>query len=508
MEVNSIIGYFVMFGFGLLFLLISALISKRLPIEGVDDFLVAGRKVPFALVGAAVTVSWIWTTTIMGSAETGMWFGVSGGLNYSWGAVIPFFIFIPLVMHMRKIMPKATTFTEFIEQRFGKHTKNVFFVFGTAVIFYIIVEQGVGAGIAFQSIFGIPYKLASFLAIMIVTLYIAKAGLRGSLFNDLLQFFIIMCILLVVTPIIINHFGLDFIFKGLNDVATNPDNVNYNPDALSLLSTAGLRYGIAAVVIAMGQVLLSQGYYSMALATVSNKSLFFAYIIGTLLAWAPIPIICSNIFGNVGLAMGLAPGHGIEFTTQVSPYVLKYVLSGSGSIIFCILIFMTAMTTGGNCLAGVQALFTVDLYKILNKKTVTEKDQMRFGRIATIIFGLLAASVATMLQGVSLLRIDIFSGILFAAPCSAFFAGVFWRKPTPTIAVVSIFSGLFAGLAAWSFISNQDINWFVGNILSLTVPAAVIIIGSLFTKSEFDFTKLQEYDPGHKINIDKEGESC
>lgn len=506
LEVNSLIGYVVMFGFGLLFLLISALISKRLPIEGVDDFLVAGRKVPFALIAAAVAVSWIWTTTIMGAAETGMWFGISGGVNYAWGAAVPFFIFIPLAMHLRKIMPKATTFTEFIEQRFGKKTKNIFFVFGTAVVFYIIVEQGVGAGIAFQSIFGIPYKLASFLAIMIVTLYIAKAGIRGSLFNDLLQFFIIAIILLTVTPIILHHFGIDFIYNGLKDVATNPNNINYNPQALSFMSTAGFRYGIAALVIAMGQVLLSQGYYSMALATVSNKSLFYAYIIAIFLVWVPIPIISSNIFGNIGLAMGLAPGHGIEFTTQVSPYVLKFVLSGYGSIIFCVLIFMTAMTTGGNCLAGVQALFTVDLYKLIKKTNVAEeKDKIHFGRIATIIFGLLAAIIATLLDGVSLLRIDIFSGILFAAPCSAFFAGVFWRKPTPRLAVFSIFLGLASGLAAWFLIDNQDINWFVGNVLSLLVPVATVVIGSLFTKNEFDFAKLKEYDPGHKVNVVEEG---
>ena len=129
---------------------------------------------------------------------------------------------------------------------------------------------------------------------------------------------------------------------------------------------------------------------------------------------------------------------------------------------------------------------------------------MRFGRIATICFGLLAALVATSLQGVSLLKIDIFSGILFGAPCSAFFAGVFWKKPTPTIAVVSIFAGLASGLAAWVLISNQDINWFIGNVLSLLVPALVIVVGSLLTKHEFDFAKLQDYDPGHKVNVGKE----
>ena len=507
MAVNSYIGYGVMVGFGLLFLLISTLITKKLPVEGVDDFLVAGRKVPFALVSAAVTVSWIWTTTIMGSAETGMWFGVSGGLNYTLG-VIPGLLFIPLVMHMRKIMPKSTTFTEFIEQRFGPKTKAIFFGFGTAVVFYILVEQGVGAGIAFQSIFGIPYQLASFLPVMIVTLYIAKAGLRGSLFNSLFQFFIIMGILLFVTPTVIRYFGLDFIYKGLTDVVTNPHNLNYNPEALSLLSGAGFHYGTTAIVVSMGQILLSQGYYSIAMATGSNRGMLLAYLIAALLAWAPIPIVCSNIFGNVGLAMGLAPGHGIAMTTQVSPYVLHYVFNGAGSILFCILIFMTAMTTGGNCLAGAQALFTVDLFKAVHKKDFSEKNQMRFGRVATVLFGLLAAFAATMLQGVSLLKIDIFSGILFAAPCSAFFAGVFWKKITPAIAVCSIFAGLLAGISAWVLIADQSMNWFIGNLLSLLVPAATIIVLSFFSKREFDFDKLKHYNPGHKIRIDGEEGSC
>ena len=61
-------------------------------------------------------VSWVWTTTLMGSAEAGMNFGISGGLNYAWGNAVPFFILIPMVMHLRKKMPKCTTFTEFIEQ--------------------------------------------------------------------------------------------------------------------------------------------------------------------------------------------------------------------------------------------------------------------------------------------------------------------------------------------------------------------------------------------------------
>jgi Na+/proline symporter len=502
MEISSGLGYIVLIGFGLLFFGTSALVSRKFPIEGVDDFVAAGRSIPFALIAASVMVSWVWTTTIMGAAEAGMWFGVSGGLNYSWGAVIPFFVFIPLVIHLRRIMPRATTFTEFIEQRFGKTTKNIFFVFGIGVILYVFVEQGVGIGIAFSNIFGIPYEVAAFLSIMIVTFYIARAGLRGSIFNDLIQFFVIALVFLVTTPLVLNTLGIDFIYKGLVDVATNPNNVNYNPEALSLLSGAGFRYGIAAVVIAMGQVLLDQGYYSKAISAVNTKSLLYAYLIGTIFAWAPIPIISGNIFGNAALAMGLAPGHGINLTTEVSPYILKFIYGGGiGSLFFILMVFMAGMTTGGNCLAGAQALFTVDFYKNFINKKATEEEQMRFGRKITIILGILVGIAAVLLEGVSLLKLDIFSGILFAAPCSAFFAGMFWKKPTAPVAIVSIFAGLISGLCAWFFIENQDINWFVGNVLSLCVPAVVIVIGSAFGKDSFDFAKLKEYQPSHKVHI-------
>jgi len=500
MQLDSYIGYLILFGFAAIFISVSYFVGKKFPIEGVDDFVVAGRTIPYALIAASVMVSWVWTTTIMGAAEAGMWFGVSGGLNYSWGACVPFFIFIPLVIHLRKMMPRCTTFTEFVEQRYGRTVANIFFVFGIGVILYVFVEQGVGIGIAFSHIFGIPYQLASLIPILIVTTYIAKAGLRGSIFNDVIQFFIISLVLLVTVPLVLKTIGFDALYNGMLDVVNNPDNINHNPEALSMTSAAGLRYGIAAVVIAMGQVLLDQGYYSKAISTVSTKSLLYAYIIGTIFAWAPIPILSGNVFGVATLALGVGPGNGIELTSEAAPYIMKLIYGGGlGSVMFILMIFMAGMTTGGNCLAGAQALFTVDFYKKFINKTATEKQQLSFGRKITVALGIIVGVIAMMLEGVSLLRLDIFSGIIFAAPASAFFAGIYWKKTSPAVAVASIFIGLAAGLTAWFTIPNQDINWFVGNILSLTVPALVVILGSLFGKFEYDYSIMKNYVPDHEV---------
>ncbi len=500
--ISSLYGYLILGVFALIFIGISLLVSKRFPIEGVDDFVAAGRSIPYALIAASVMVSWVWTTTIMGAAEAGMWYGVSGGFNYSWGACIPFFIFIPLVLHLRKTMPRATTFTEFVEQRYGSTVSKIFFVFGIGVVLYVFTEQGVGIGIAFNTIFGIPYAVGAFIPVAIVTVYIAKAGLRGSIFNDVIQFFIIAIIFLVTAPLILKTLGINQIYNGLMDVVQNPNNINYNPEALSMTSAAGLRYGITAVVIAMGQVLLDQGYYSKAISTVSSKSLLKAYIIGTLFAWAPVPILSGNIFGCSVLALGVGEGAGIDLTSQAAPYMLNLIYGGGlGSIMFVLMIFMAGMTTGGNCLAGAQALFTVDFYKKYVNKTASEKQQMGFGKKITIGLGILVGIAAILLEGVSLLKLDIFSGIIFAAPTSAFIAGMYWKKTPPIVALFSMVAGLAAGLIAWFVIPDPDINWFVGNMLALFLPAVIVILGSLLSKYEFDFTILKNYMPDHKVEV-------
>ena len=378
---GNLYGYLILAIFAFVFIGISVFVSKKFPVEGVDDFVAAGRGIPASLVAASVMVSWVWTTTIMGAAEAGMSFGVSGGLSYAWGNSIPFFVLIPLVLHLRNKMPKCTTFTEFVEQRYGRTVSKIFFVFGIGVIIYVMIAQGVGIGIVFNSMFGIPYEIGAAIPLAIVTVYISKAGLRGSIFNDVIQFFIISIIMLISIPLILRTLGMENIYNGLVDVVTNPDNINYNPEALSFASSGGFRYGLTAVVVAMGQVLLDQGYYSKAIATASSKSLLKAYIIGTVVAWMPIPILCGGVFGGSVISLGVGEGAGLSVASEAAPYIMKLVYGGGlGSVMFVLMVFMAGMTTGGGCLSGAQALFTADFYKKYVNKTATEEQQMNFGR--------------------------------------------------------------------------------------------------------------------------------
>lgn len=494
-------GYIIMAAFAIICLGTSSLVARKYSGDSVDEFVSGGRSIPFGLITASVMVSWVWTITIIGSGETGYTYGISGGINYAWGAAIPFFVFIPLVLVLKKKMPKCTTFIEFIKMRYGKRMSQVFIVFALALTFYILLSQGVGMGVVFSSLFGMPYKLAAAIPIIIIALYTARAGLKGSIVNDVIMFFLIALIFLITVPAVLNSLGIDNIYNGLKDAATNPSNPNYNPDALSLLSSSGFRYGIVSMVCCMGQVLLDQGYYSKAVATVSTKSLLFAYIIGTVFAWMPIPILSSIIYGSTSLGLGaVVDGTQLATTSDVAPYIMQLVFGGGiGTIMFALMIFMTGLTTGGDILQGAQAICTVDIYKKYINKDATEKQQTHFGKIMTLVIGAGIAIVVMFLEGKSLLSLDIFSGIIFAAPCAAFVAGLIWDKVSNKVAMASIFIGMISGLIAYFAIPDDDINYFIGNVLSLLVPVVVILIGSLFTKHKFNFDKLKNYEPDYKV---------
>ena len=55
--VDVSLGYLMLIVFGIIFIFISSMVSRKFPLEGVDDFVVAGRSIPYALIAASVMIS-------------------------------------------------------------------------------------------------------------------------------------------------------------------------------------------------------------------------------------------------------------------------------------------------------------------------------------------------------------------------------------------------------------------------------------------------------------------
>lgn len=496
----------VFVGFGLCFLSVALLVARRSPATDIDEFIVAGRRLPFGLVSASVLVSWLWTTSLLGAAEAGYLYGIGGGFAFAFGSAIPFFIFIPLAVRLRKVMPQGTTFLEFVRQRYGRTTHVIFVALMLLLALYICSEQIIGIAYAVAGAYHVPYPLVAVCAAVVVVGYITIAGLRGAVIIDAIQFFVISLTALVLLPVVLHGFGVHHLYDGLQHVAADPNAANHHPGAVTFWAAAAVRYFAVAMVVSFGFVLMNQGYYSKARAASNSRSLLWAYIVGTVMAWLPIPILFGVILGGVGLAEGLTVGNQLAVSTDVSSYVIVQHLGAFGVLMFALVIFMAGLTTAGNTLAGFQATVAVDVQDDLLRKERTPQAKKRAIRIATVAFGMIVCACAVALQGFSLLRFDILSGILFATPVAPLIAGMSSRRPSGPLAIVAIVVGLGCGLATYLLNDNPDLNYFYGNLVSLLVPFVVVGAGSLFSSNRYDFTALTQYRSRHQSGEPVEGD--
>jgi Na+/proline symporter len=323
---------------------------------------------------------------------------------------------------------------------------------------------------------------------MIVTAYISMAGIRGAVYNGILQFILINILFLLIIAVVFDKLDLNHIYEALKRQAFAPDQANPG-EMLKINSMQGFKYGIIALVVATGQVFLDQGWYSMALSATSSKTMVWGLIFGIFILWMPIPLISAIIFGHGSLSLSM--GMGAAYTTFDWPlYFMSHFSNAKYEMVFAMLIFIIGTGASAKCLIGLQALFTADYYKSKIKRDADTGEKIRFGRIIILCLGFLCAAITMALEGIPLLQIDTFCGIFFAAPCGALIGGMYFGRINGKIALLSIISGLLTGFGTWLFKEN---GWFVGSILSLIVPIAVIITASLFEKDRYNFYRLRQY---------------
>ena len=492
MNIPQFWGYGIVIVLGWVFFKIASLVTEKEDKNNINTFILANRSMSWGFIAASVLTSWTWTTTIMGAAEAGMWYGFSGGISYSLGAGLPFLVLIPVILRLRAIMPDAITYTEFIGERYGYRLQQIYYVFAVAVVLYVFLEQLVGIALVFNNIFGISFKITVALMAFIVTLYIVKGGIKGFFYNNLLHFVLICILISAIFYFLTKSINLDFIYTGLSNSSRDIHNVNFNPSTLMVNSMAGFKYGVISVAVAVGQLLLDQGYYTIGMASKSRRTLLWGFLLG-ILVWMPVSIICANIFGHTAIALGLGSGHGIKNTTDIATYILATHCSPYVSFMFALLICSIGISTGSNCLAGILTIFAVDFYKSKIKDDANDAEKIKFGRIITVCIAALCAMIAIAMEGISLLKIDMFSGIFFAAPCGSLIAGLFSARTNETTSIISIFTGLILGILVWLHFGISIDSWFYGCITSLLFPIVMILLLNPFSKNRFNFTKLHFY---------------
>jgi Na+/proline symporter len=251
------------------------------------------------------------------------------------------------------------------------------------------------------------------------------------------------------------------------------------PMLLSVLMPVALLSLFNNMFFGFGEVFHNNVWWSRAFAmkeAVAHKAFGLAGLL-----WFPIPIAA----GFIGLCAGPL-GINVPDPDMVGPLVAGQVLGGAGAIVVFVVVFCSLASSIDSLLAATADLLAEDVYR---KWLAPGSDPARLRRVSSwLIVGLGALTWALCMPRLGdLIQVLFLSGPLVASAIFPVVGGLFWRKATGPAALGAMLAGSAAGLTAYF-----TLGWFTASLISAAVSAAVMGLGTLASKSRFDWSVLDE----------------
>lgn len=449
-------GFIILAGYGVLLCLICLILKKKGAVDSnsISNMVFAGGQAKSRTLIFSVLSAWMWTTSIFGAAETYTLYGIWGPLGYVIGACISFAIFVPVICSIRKRMPESVTYLDFLQQRYGKKTKLFFYMFAFLVSAYVLIEQAVGIASVMRIFYGTSFKWVAFFSVMMAAVFICIGGMKGLLANETVAFFIILGGFF--------FFLLFFIYTDeihIGEMITG-DGTGWLTEAVLV---PAFRYFVMAIVIAFGQLVFDPAYYIKGKMAKSTRQLKGTYFFSGIFLWGSICLVSSVYLGWA-------------FANKGEDVIRQF--SGWVTLVFIIVVIFIGIGTVAHFLMGMLGIFTTDYYGTMFRPKATDREKLVFGRVMTISIGVFCALVAISLEDISLLTIDVFCAIFFAAPCGPLLMGLLSEKEFGNLPIPATSIGIIAGILVWVLVPDTG-QWdqFAGMAASLGIPILVMLLG-------------------------------
>ncbi|OFE16686.1 Na+/galactose cotransporter [Humibacillus sp. DSM 29435] len=458
------------------------LMARRAVSDSLDFFL-SGRSLPAWVTGLAFISANLGAVEIMGMSANGAQFGISA-VHYFWVGAIPAMLFLGVVMMPFYYGSKVRSVPEFMFRRFGTGAHLV-----NAISFAVaqLLIAGVNLyllGSIVQALLGWPLWVALIVAAVIVLSYITLGGLSAAIYNEVLQFFVIVAALLPLTLIGLNRVGG---YQGLKDkiteFASTPAAVAANvPSADQQLQSwpgqalTGFGSGtlsVIGIVFGLGFV-LSFGYWTTnfvevqrAMASNSISAARKTPIIGAFpKMFVPFIVIIPGMIAAVlvneirELKSGAAPAGGASGTVQYNDSLILLMrdVLPNGLLGLAIAGLLAAFMAGMAAnISAFNTVFSYDLWQRYIRKDHSDDYYLRIGRLATVgatfvaIFTAIIASSFSNIMNYLQTLFGFFNAPLFAT----FILGMFWKKMTPTAGWVGLSAGTISAVI-FAFLSKDS----------------------------------------------------
>jgi SSS family solute:Na+ symporter len=461
----AVIGLYFLFVIGIGFLL-----KKR--IKTGNDFLMSTRNIPLWITSLAFISANLGAQEVLGMAANGAKYGLYTAHFYWMGAILAM-VFLGVFMMPFYYGSKARSVPEFLKLRFDEKTRTynaltfaVMTIFSSGISLYALA-------MLMQTILGWDFNVSIWLAAGIVLAYTFLGGLTSAVYNEVLQFFLIV---LGIAPLVYIGFhqvgGIDGIlanvdhaklhlWEGMSNSATNPMGTN----AFSLIF--GLGFVLAFGYWCTDFLVVQRAMISHNLNDARRTPIIAALpkIFMPLIVIVPGILLLALQKEFSGFELPLNPNGQTDYNMVLPLLLSKLYPSGILGVGITALIasFMSGMA--GNVTAF-NTVFTFDLYQTHIKKNASEKHYLYVGKATTIIGILLSILTAYVARGFNSIMdlLQLVFSFVNAPLFATFFLGMFWKKTSSNGAFWGLLSGTVAAALTYSLTMAEGKGGSIANL--------------------------------------------
>jgi solute:Na+ symporter, SSS family len=423
------------------------------------DFFLSGRRLPAWVTGIAFVSANLGAVEIMGMSANGAQLGLAT-MHYYWIGAIPAMLFLGIVMMPFYYGSKVRSVPEFMRKRFDSKAHLVNAIsFAVAQILIAGVNLFLLATVV-RTLLGWSLWVSLIVAAAIVLTYTVLGGLSAAIYNEVLQFFVILAALVPLTVIGLIKVGgwsglkekvVPTVTDGTVTASTGDQMSSWPGQALSgfdspILSIVGIVFGLGFV--------LSFGYWTTnfvevqrAMASDSMSAARRAPIIGAIPKMlVPFVVVVPGMIAAaaIGDMINLKQNGTGDITYNDAMLLMMRDILPNGLLGVAVAGLMAAFMAG--MAANISAFNTVFSYDLWQQYIVKDREDgyyITVGRVATVVATILAIFTALIASGYSNLMdyLQTLFGFFNAPLFATFILGMFWKKMTPAAGWIGLVSG-------------------------------------------------------------------
>jgi SSS family solute:Na+ symporter len=439
---------------------------------GSEDYFLAGRGLPWPVIGLSIVAANISTEQMVGMAGQG-----AGGtglavslwqLTGSVGIVIIAFTLMP-----RFLRAGIYTIPEFLEYRYNSLARGIMAVL-TVVIYVGVLLAGVlySGALTLKTIFEMDLTTGVWLMGVIAAIYTTWGGLKAVAYADLL-----LGIALLLGGALVFGLGLHAI-GGWEPFATgSADRLHMIlPAEHADLPWTGVLSGMWIVILyycGLNQFIVQRNLAARSLHD-GQMGMVFA---GALWLLVPFVIVMPGI-----MACQLFPEEVARNPDKAFPFMIREVVPAGLRAFILAAIAGAIISSLASMINSASTIATLDVYQRLIHRGATQKQLVLLGRVLTVVFVAIGCLVAPQLAdpkfGGVFTYIQQFQGYIWPGVVAAFvMAFVLPRAPGPAGV-----AALVSGPVIYGLLQKYSQIHFLIQVLIAFVACCLIMIGIRMAK--------------------------